>query len=79
MPVLFFPGHSARLVGSQFPDQGLDLGHSSENREPYPLSLQETTHNTCSLIHKKEVKSLLDETILSVEYFFGEHLVYSIL
>ena len=29
----FFPGQIAQLVGSQFPDQGLNLGHGSETTE----------------------------------------------
>ena len=31
--VLFFPGRAARLAGSQFPDQGLNLDHGSESPE----------------------------------------------
>ena len=31
--IIFFFGHAAQLVGSQFPDQGLNMGHSSESTE----------------------------------------------
>ena len=30
-------GHATQLVGSQFPDQGLSLGHNSKSAESYPL------------------------------------------
>lgn len=30
----FFFGHAAWLAGSQFPEQGLNLGHNRENPEP---------------------------------------------
>ena len=33
MVFFFLFGHAAQLVGSQFPDQGLNLGHSSESTE----------------------------------------------
>ena len=31
--IFFFFGHTARLAGSQFPDQGLNPGHGSESLE----------------------------------------------
>ena len=31
---LFCRGHFVKLVGSQFPDQGLNLGYDSESPEP---------------------------------------------
>ena len=30
-------GHATQLMGSQFPDQGLNLGHNSKSAESYPL------------------------------------------
>ena len=30
-------GHATQLVGSQFPDQGSNLGHNSKSAESYPL------------------------------------------
>ena len=29
----FYFGHAARFAGCQFPDQGLNLGHSNESAE----------------------------------------------
>ena len=49
--VLSFSGHATRLVGSQFPNQGLNLGHHSENAESLPLDRQGIPRFFFFLIH----------------------------
>ena len=46
---LFFFWHVVCLAGSQFPDQGLNLGHKSESPESYLLGYQGTPSSLCFL------------------------------
>ena len=46
---LIFFGHATWLVGSQFPDQGLNPAHGNESPESWPLGHQGTPH-PCLLI-----------------------------
>ena len=37
-------GSVKQLSGSQFPDQGLNLGHGSESRGSHPVDQEQTPH-----------------------------------
>ena len=51
----FFSGHTAWLVGSQFPNQGLNPGHNTESPESSPLGYQKSL---CKCLHKCYLKDV---------------------
>ena len=51
----FFSGHTAWLVGSQFPNRGLNPGHNTESPESSPLGYQKSL---CKCLHKCYLKDV---------------------
>ena len=66
--ILFFP-FNMWLVGSQFPTQGLNLGHGSESPESSPLNHQGTPYNFF-LVMRTLTSTVLAIFKYTIQYYY---------